>query len=262
MNVLLIAPDVGLAGASNEVRAVSLALNATLYSGTVNRKDVVDALQLRKWDAIWFATHGDENGVVLSDGQLPTADLTAIVRNTQAHLLVLNSCSSWSVARNIHYDLDRRIDIICKQGPADDMSAYQIGALLARNLSQNMSTKEAYERSKPGENTLYFLFSKDDHSVSDDHEAALLALIRQEFGKIYQAIAEIERKIVKRVDSLENRFNEGMEKLESSVTNADKRIYAIEYAAARISPADKLTGTIVLIAMLAMLGIYLWSNAT
>lgn len=260
MNVLLIAPDVGLPAAANEVRAVSFALSATLLNGHVTRKDVIDTLSAKPWDIIWFATHGDENGVMLSDGQLPTEDLTAIVRNTRAHLLVLNSCSSWSVARNIHYDLERRIEIVCTQGPEKDLTAFQTGTLFARNLAKNMTAKEAYEQSKPGGNTLYFFFGKEDHSPTDDQEAALLALIRQEFGKIYRAIEEVERKIVRRVDTLEQRFNDGMEKLEAAYTNADKRIYAIEYAAARISPSDKLTGLIVLLAMLTMLGIYLWSN--
>lgn len=230
MNVLLIAPDLGLAGAANEVRAVSMALNATVYNGTVNRKDVLDALQAREWDAIWLATHGNESGVMLSDGPLPTGDLTAIVRNTAAHLLVLNSCSSWAVARNIHYDLDRRIDIVCTQAAADDLSAYQTGTFLARNLSQGMSTFDAYERSKPGGNTLYFIFRRDDNR-GDDNEAALLALLRTEFEKMYRAIDANKRDIVKQVNTLEKRFDQSVEQLKADSISADKRIFAIEYAA-------------------------------
>lgn len=165
MNVLLIAPDCGLQGATNEVRAVALALHPVPLSGTVTRKDVLDALSGHVWDVVWFATHGDEHGIMLSDGAVSIADLTAIARNSGAYLLVLNSCSSRYIGLEIHYELG--LDVITTEAPADDMSAYQTGAFLARNLAAGLTVVDAYERSKPGQNALYHLFSAHDKGEQD-----------------------------------------------------------------------------------------------
>lgn len=165
MNVLLVAPDCGLQGALNEVRAVALALHPVPLNGTVTRKDLLDALGGHVWDIIWFATHGDQNGIMLSDGAVSIADLTAIARNSGAYLVVLNSCSSRYVGMEIYYELG--VDVITTEAAADDMSAYQTGAFLARNLASGLSVVDAYERSKPGQNALYHLFSAHDKGEQD-----------------------------------------------------------------------------------------------
>lgn len=105
MNVLLVAPDVGLQGAANEVRAVSLALHPVVLNGPVTRKDLLDTMAGHIWDVIWFATHGDPTGIRLSDGTVPISDLTSIARNSNARLIVLNSCSSRLVGLEIRMSL-------------------------------------------------------------------------------------------------------------------------------------------------------------
>lgn len=184
MNVLLVAPDVGLQGAMNEVRAVALALHPVPLNGHVTRKDLLDALAGHVWDVIWFATHGDQNGIMLSDGPVSIADLTAIARNSGAHLVVLNSCSSRYVGMEIHYELG--VDVITTEAAADDMSAYQTGAFLARNLASGLSVVDAYERSKPGQNALYHLFSA--HEKGERDQLVMINLLNDGLKRIMQQV--------------------------------------------------------------------------
>jgi len=197
MNVLLIAPDVGLASVVNEVRSVSMALRAVALTGIVTRKDVLEALPGHTWDIIWFATHGDEQGIMLSDGPVEIADLTAIVRNSHAFLVVLNTCSSRYVGLEMHYELG--VDVVCTQAEADDLSAYQTGVLLARNLAENMSVADAFEQSRPGQKSLYFLFSRNGNSDSQT-----LQRLNAGFASIEKRMDNLEQKVASEIEALKN----------------------------------------------------------
>lgn len=202
MNVLLVAPDVGLPGAVQEVRVVSMALHPVILNGQVTRRDVLDALASHVWDVVWFATHGDENGIVLSDGAVSISDLTAIMRNSGAHLAVLNSCSSRYVGMEMWYELG--IDVITTETAADDLSAFQVGALLARNLATGMSVEQAYERSKPGQDSTYRLFSSKEQG-----EAEQVRLIRMlnEWGRNIQSdMKQLQDEIEKVKDMIASQF--------------------------------------------------------
>lgn len=201
MNVLLIAPDVGLQGAVNEVRAVSLALHPVVLNGQVTRKDVLDAMTGHVWDVIWFATHGDPHGIKLTDGAVPISDLTSIARNSGAKLIVLNSCSSRLVGLEIHYELG--VDVVTTEAAADDISAYQAGTFLARNLAAGMATQEAFERSRPGQHALYYLFSSRD--CSEDAEARTIKLMNDGFRRQEALIQTVQQNILDEFAALERR---------------------------------------------------------
>ncbi len=201
MNVLLIAPDSGLAGAINEVRAVSLALHPVVLNGQVTRKDVLDALSGHVWDVVWFACHGDQHGIMLSDAALPISDLTSITRNSEAKLIVLNSCSSRLVGLEIHYELG--IDVVCTEADANDLTAYQAGTFLARNLAAGMSVEDAFERSRPGQQALYYLFSA--HDGAEDAEARTIKLMHDGFNRQETLIRQVEASILEQFAGLERR---------------------------------------------------------
>lgn len=201
MNVLLVSPDVGLQGAANEVRAVSLALHPVILNGNVTRRDLLDALAGHVWDVIWFATHGDPNGIMLSDGPVPISDLTAIARNSNARLVVLNSCSSRYVGLEIHYELG--VDVVTTEAAADDVTAYQAGTFLARNLAAGMTVQDAFERSRPGQQALYYLFSS--HDGAEDAEARTIKLMHDGFNRQEQLIRQVEASILEQFTGLERR---------------------------------------------------------
>lgn len=215
MNVLLIAPDLGLSEVVNEVRAASMALHAVVLNGTVHRKDVLDALAGHIWDIIWFATHGDATGIRLSDEPVSIADLTAIVRNSGAYLVVLNSCSSRYIGLELHYELG--VDTITTETEANDLTAAQTGTLLARNLAAGITVRDAFERSRPGQHSLYYLFTSDEEN-GDQNELRTIQMlnewgrrIEKRIGRVEQqvneTIGQLRREMSNRFDSLDGRYH-------------------------------------------------------
>lgn len=194
---------------------MALALHPVPLNGTVTRKDVLDALTGHVWDIIWFATHGDQKGIMLSDGAVSIADLTAIARNSSAYLIVLNTCSSRYVGMEIHYELG--VDVITTETAADDTSAYQTGAFLARNLASGMSVVDAYERSKPGQNTLYHLFSSHDKS-------------EQEHLVVIKMLNEIKKQITQEVNAGFAEVKKQIIEIQVEQTVQEQRVIAVETA--------------------------------
>lgn len=205
MNVLVIAPDFGLAAAADEVRAISRALHPVILNGNVARRDVLDALRSHDWDVIWFVSHGDANGVQLSDGHLSVADLTALVRSSGAWLVVLNTCSSRLVGLELHYELG--ISVIATVGDVGDLAAYQAGALLAHALAETHDVVAAYEASRPGVAAqTYLLFRAVQR---DDAEAARTILMLNEWGaRLSSKIDGLERRLDHELGALRNEINE------------------------------------------------------
>lgn len=110
-----------------------------------------------------------------------------------------------------------------------------------------------------GKPALQNLLLDDNMSLEDGRvqQSTAIDLVRLE-NKV-ERLTDVVGTLNHTVQVQGQRIDEGIGKLDAAAAAADKRIYAIEYAAARISPSDKLTGVIVLLAMLSMLAIYLWS---
>lgn len=203
MNVLLIAPDFGLPAAQDEVRAVSTSLHPVILSGTVTRHDVLEALRGHAWDVLWLATHGDETGVLLSDGKLTTADLTAVVRASGAYLVVLNSCSSRLVGLELHYELD--VAVITTQTDIADVTAYQTGTLLALALGDGYDIHDAYERSRPGQMASYFLFTHKGRDAAD--ETRTILMLNEWGARLSSKIDLMDRRIDHEIGVLRGEIN-------------------------------------------------------
>jgi hypothetical protein len=161
-DIALIAPDSNLASLEAEVRDVGVALHPVQLRNGVSVQDVTRLLTSQAWDAVWFACHGNRDGVILGNGQvLSTSTLIQLIRNSGARLVVLNTCESEQVAAWIYMQTD--CAVICTIADVGDDMAYTTGSLLGRNLSQGMSVEEAFARSKPGDVGLsqrYRLFSR------------------------------------------------------------------------------------------------------
>ncbi|MBO9321653.1 MAG: hypothetical protein J7457_05935 [Roseiflexus sp.] len=217
MNVLLIAPDLGLTAVNDEVRAVSLALHPVILNGTVTRRDVLQALQSHIWDVIWFATHGNERGIKLSDGYITINDLTAIVRASNAWLVILNTCSSRLIGLELHYEL--QVSVITTVTEIDDITAYQTGALLAQALAKTKDVKAAYDMSKPGQNASYMLFYDYLHDEATETRTILML---NEWGY----------KLSSKIDALERRMNQEINALRKDIDQLNINIDI----AVRLSP--------------------------
>lgn len=199
MNVLLVAPDLGLTHVQNEVRMVSAALRPAVLVGTVTRKDLIEALRDRNWDVLWFSTHGDEKGLWLSDGSISIADLTAVARTSGAFLVVLNSCSSRLIGLELHYEL--RTAVICTVTEVDDVSAYQTGVLLARHLAEGKSVAEAFAASRPGQAKNYYLF--DMQPDNETAEVRTILMLNEWGSRLSAKIDRLEKRLDQEISTLQ-----------------------------------------------------------
>jgi hypothetical protein len=184
--VLIVAPPNDLVMVDNEVQQVNNLLGAKLLQG--DDADIRGVLNMiaHSFDIVWFATHGDENGVYLNDGIFPLSQITTLVRSVGASLLVLNTCSSKPVALGIYDEL--RIPVVCTLTKVPDRTAFFTGAIFARKLSEGWSYREAYEKAKPGQNSTYKFIPEEEREMApppersnriEDDITSLAALVRR-----------------------------------------------------------------------------------
>ena len=216
---LLIAPDSGLENVSSEIRSISASLQATVLSDVVSRKDIIDAIGDKKWDIVWFATHGTAAGIELSDGILDIPSLTSIVRNTDASLLVLNTCSGKAIGLELNHELG--IDVICVEGEVGDYEAYQFGRFLAQNIKSGLSFRLAFDRARPGQDSKYHYLTQEraskpsyDARIDDERTIKLMN----------EVIDRLDKKIEQRISRVEQSLRAEIERLGESVDSLNKTI--------------------------------------
>jgi hypothetical protein len=204
MNTLLVAPDFGLPAVADEVRAVSSALRPVALLGIVTRKDLLSSLSEDRWDLLWFATHGDQDGIELSDGHISVSDLTAVVRASSARLVVLNTCSSRLVGMELHYEL--KTSVITTQADIGDKTAYQTGALLARALAAGQGIAQAFNASRPGQDRNYFLFH--DAERDEGVETKTILMLNEWGTRLGNKLDHLERRLDTEIGSLRREIKE------------------------------------------------------
>lgn len=183
MKVLLVAPSqVSLPKSSQEVEAVvNSGLSVRLLQADVTQRDLISELSVPgRYDILWLATHGDKDGVLLSNEMLSPSAITSIVRGSGIKLVFLNTCSSFVMANTIQGEAN--VDVICTITDVPDLEAYRTGALFAAKLLQTNSFRKAYELSKPGRNSTYVYLSSSGPLLNGDSE----------FGKLRKAVDDLE----------------------------------------------------------------------
>lgn len=187
MNTLIIAPEGTGSRTANEVQEISISIRAVSLTGYVTRAHVLEALE-QTWDVLWFATHGDPTGVSLSDEMLPISDLIALVRQAEARIVILNSCSSEAPALLLYHELERAVSVVFTVATVPDPSAYQMAALFARGLAAGLNTQEAFERARPGAGGVYRILVGED-MPSQDYTAADYRRIDDRLDRIVNDLA-------------------------------------------------------------------------
>ena len=153
MRVLLVAPQTDLLYVAEEVEEIMRSgLLVTPLLGTVTIRQLIREIRAGSYDLLWFATHGSEEGLLLSDGEMSAGELVALVRE-RFRLVVLNSCRSLGIAQLLQEE--GNVDVICTIVDIPDRRAFQTGALLANALYKSGDIGVAYRLSKPGENRFY-----------------------------------------------------------------------------------------------------------
>lgn len=183
---LVVAPTTNLELVSDEVMQVVNTLDAHLLQGNrANLHGLMDTLR-EQWEIVWFASHGSEQGIQLSDGLLNTAEITSLIRSAGVQLTVLNTCSSYEVAHTIHAELGTQFVATVK--PVPDRQAYITGSLFAQQIARGLSFRQAYEAAKPGQNSTYvFLGDREQLMPPNERSPRLeddLAKIRDDLRRI------------------------------------------------------------------------------
>lgn len=119
----------------------------------INQRKLVELTTDTKYNIVWFATHGTEKGIYLSDGLLGTDAITTILRNAGAHYVVLNTCDSIHVAVSISEETGA--DVICTVSDVGDQEAWRTAAYLAKHLARGLTVQAAFKMSRPASHGKY-----------------------------------------------------------------------------------------------------------
>lgn len=150
---LVVAPKTDLTFVDDEVQQVINILGAKVLQGSQATIHGLLAILREPFGIIWFATHGDETGVYLSDGVLSTSEITTVIRSVGVQLTVLNTCASRPVALTIHDEL--RTSFVCTIKKVPDRTAFITGTLYARKLAEGLGFYQAFLAARPGQDTTY-----------------------------------------------------------------------------------------------------------
>ena len=157
LKTLLIAPSSNLEHANDEIQRVINSLRPEVLLGDVAATDVLDRIQADAFDIVWFLGHSGPEGLQLSNGVLSASHLVQILRQCPPRLVVLNSCSSFAVANQLHDALN--CAVICTVIDVADLDAYITGSALANALAQGKDIAAAYNNSRPPLNRTYVLLN-------------------------------------------------------------------------------------------------------
>lgn len=146
MNALVIAPRVNLPWAESEAQHVHNLIGGNIVTGDVTIRSVLDASDGKRFDLLWFASHGDDQGIDLSNERLTPDVLAQLVRRTRAKLVFLNACSSEQVAQGIFSMV--QVPVVCTIAKTNDTTAYFTGRVFAESVASGISFEESFESSR------------------------------------------------------------------------------------------------------------------
>lgn len=99
MRVLIVAPDQPGINTIPEVRLIQAWHHTSTLNGRVTSEDIFRACQDTAFDVIHFATHGGPDGVLLSDGEVFSAeDVAQVARLRETGEVFFNACETGSIA--------------------------------------------------------------------------------------------------------------------------------------------------------------------
>lgn len=195
VQVLLVAPHMkDLEGATQEVYAIERTpgLVVERLPPDVRRRELVRTLHDQRHDVLWFATHGDADGVLLGDDHLlPSDDLIGMVRGAGLAGVVLNSCNSARIAEQLHDETG--VDVVCTVTDTPDLSAFQTGALFARHLGKTGDFRAAFDAAKPGGAEKFRYIPEYRESLVVAPERVIFST--EELRTIFDAINEVRNRL-------------------------------------------------------------------
>lgn len=106
MRILIVTPGSDLS-VSAELVAAASNNQPVVLGGIVTAREVLRHISSGDYDAIHIGSHGDENSLQMSDGELHDSDIefafeAAAARGKPVRIVLLNSCDSVAAAARLH----------------------------------------------------------------------------------------------------------------------------------------------------------------
>lgn len=161
MKILLIAPKhPDLPSVDAEIATISKFHDVERVIGEVREVDIQRAMREEPYDVIWFATHGGDEGMLLSSTTLSPEGVGQYVSSSGASLCVLNTCESEGVANQIIAGGDA--DMVCTISKnIVDEDALRFSALFAGELAKTEDFEKAFKiAAGPGATKYRYLEAK------------------------------------------------------------------------------------------------------
>lgn len=159
LRVLLIAPDNSgdPLETTPEMRAIARVFRTELVTGIVSAVDIYRATEDREFDVIHIASHGDEKGISLSNGERFEAEALAVLaREVRAKVVYFNSC--WS-AQLGQFLINSGVPVTIVTGAEiPDRDAWTMAGYFYTELARNNGDfRAAYDIVKPQNGLLIWL---------------------------------------------------------------------------------------------------------
>lgn len=152
MKILIIAPNLpDLPNVPDEVAGLSNRLDHVLLQGTVTKSEIIGKIEQEgTFEGFWFASHGSNMGVLLSNGAMFSAyDIAAYANVAQCEWVAINTCDSSALVTVIQ-NLSM-VDVIATEtGDIADVEAWQFGRLLAIEYAKGRDIRKAVQVIAPG----------------------------------------------------------------------------------------------------------------
>lgn len=153
MKIHLVAPRTDLAFADAEVQNILRSGNeVTPVIGTITKQTFLQEVLASDAQMLYLCTHGNADGIMLSDGILKASQLTTAVRG-RFDYVVLNTCNSFHTAQMLQNDTGAAIIATIIEVPDDE--AFYTGAVFVQALAQLDDVGKAYDKARPGGNRTY-----------------------------------------------------------------------------------------------------------
>jgi hypothetical protein len=157
MTVIIVAPSIpDLPLVAEEAAALANALpdRQILTGEEATARGIINAIAdiargNGRVTGLWFASHGNEEGVMLTRGMLDAISLASLLSTAGASWLVLNTCGSRGLVNAIQ--LRAGVDVVATEtDEIKDASAWEFGRLLAIQYARSGNLKQSVAQVAPG----------------------------------------------------------------------------------------------------------------
>jgi hypothetical protein len=161
MKILLIAPKhPDLPSVDAEIATISKFHDVQRVIGDVRDIDIQRVIKEGPFDVIWFATHGGDEGMLLSSSTLSPEGVGQYVSASGARLCVLNTCESEGVANQIIAGGEADMVFTISKDIGDE-DALRFSALFAGELANTDDFEDAFKiAAGPGATKYRYLEAK------------------------------------------------------------------------------------------------------